>query len=121
VFQTVSKQKYFLNQLNQFELISQLRNSKMTTLLVFFSNWLEFHDMLKPDRKQAVERKLEAMHQAGYVFMTMHFHPCERNHQVKGKELSRVANVTGAFCGNGPTFANFFELKHGIRLPYPSA
>jgi hypothetical protein len=116
------------NQLNQLELFNRLRQpNKMTTLLVFLSNWLRMlpenfgHLMLDPDRKEEVERKLDAMHDAGYVFMTMHLHPRERNHQLKGKTLSRAANVTGAFCGNGPTVSNFFELKHGIRLRYPRA
>jgi hypothetical protein len=51
----------------------------MTTLLVFLSYWLgqlpEKFGHLILDRKEEVKRKLEAMLQAGYVFMSMLLNP----------------------------------------------
>lgn len=107
------------------------RHNKLTNNMVnlhtFLSNWQEVHpDQLwtqgsDPEQVARLEDKIERMRRQGYKLKTNHLQPPVRNFLLFGTKLSRGACSERAFNGRGPTVAEYYRNKHGIRLHHSKA
>uniref|UniRef100_A0A183CC83 PAZ domain-containing protein n=1 Tax=Globodera pallida TaxID=36090 RepID=A0A183CC83_GLOPA len=75
-----------------------------------------------PGKMTEVEEKLEEIYRSGAILRTTHLRPEERNQVLQGGTITAIsACQIRAYDGVGPTVAQYYREKHGVRLQYEGA